>query len=1041
MHASLLTQDGQLALFGDPVTVFPAIRIAAKKADQAVETWYVSHPFRTYPVIHSGVSKLGETAGPGGGYPVISDAGLFSSLGVAYSASGALTRFVNSPFGSFELLNTIPIVPDPHHTGNGGSGLIPLGLQMTFGSGITGKLNPVIVSSTSGIDMYTTYAEAQGDGGGFRRIDSTASLVGPGLKRRAPFGIPMAGAADSGNVYGLPPSGGTRVDMSHGNEKDTMFLYYMTHNDIGLQTINKVSCWMQRESTSPSLETRFEFSTLPHFTSGVRSFAPATYNHCGGDLNVGYWKNFKAVRHPSRPGEGVNKQELICTVGAAPVYPSGFNLVIWNYDDSVAGTESFHYPVYKMEYVQTSGDNVSFIDATEGVYRTLRVTNAFRAFDNRNNADAQLGHGSSMTLKFTKPILLTRVEIEGFGVSSSNRFPGARISGSFDGTNWNYLHTMSSGFNTNSIQLDASRPVSSATEERIDPWLARYLKFDFIQDQKKIFTHNLTEMRLFGPGQMKGALSYTDADPYLVSYTTIRPEASRNTQRFNTTREGELPSSDWESYGNFTWGVRASGSWSRTTSYPHYPYPQNGLVGSGIWEGDSNGNGDGFSLKPNDDTPPNTSGVVEVNIHVYSGETSRVSGIEDERTISFDWRQDFVDSEDRVDLYTLPFGGSPTLIRRFTTPNTDWQTYNFNVGLGHQTIQWVYTRGATSGTNLTIGSYWIDNIVGLNGPQQPSIGAFIDGEHTPISGVIHGYMNARGYRAIHGYMSGSPLAEQINGYVDATVLISGSIHGFMDTYKDSAIHGYMNGVGTEVFSSIYGVMNSGVPQSGSRIYGVLTGEGDSNRIHGFLLNDGQQVSAINGYMNGLDSDYRIHGFLFAEGIQVDSINGFMPANNCNGTIYGFMSYNPNSGPSGGGPYSWINGYMNGNDGNHFIHGYLEGPPGGFGAINGYLLGGVGDSSIHGILTCATLASGSIHGYMNGGVGSEEIYGYLYGVSGIIGSQINGVLTGVIAESGYIYGFLIGIPLEDNSREACYGHGSIPLPPVTPATIPTYCFNG
>jgi len=1052
LHASIFITDGPVGLFGDPITQHPAARIACKRADQEVQVFNVVTPFRTYPAIQSGVCRLGETAGPFGGYPIINDGGNFGGLAVSYSASGSLMRFAHAQFGTFELLENIPIVPDPHHTGNGGSGLIPYGPTMAFTSGIIGKLNPVVVSSASGCEMYTTFAEAAGAGGGFRRIDSTASLIGLGLERRAPNGIPFAGTAPSGMIFGVSGSG-TRVDISHGNSRDAMHIYYLTPDILGLQSIARVLCRVQREESSTAA-TQYEFSSESHFSSGVKTFAQATANHTGGIGNVAYWKNFKALKHPVRGGEGVTKNELVVTAGSQPIYPSGSNLIVWNYEDSVVNTQSYSYPVYDYNYVATSGQAVTpFV----GIYRTKGITNPGNAFDNNGNTDATIQSGSALTLEFTRPTLINKVEIASFGSSSSNRCPGAVVSGSMDGANWHYLHTIGSGYTSAGIRVSAENPQGADVNERMNPWIAKYLKFDFQQSQKRSTTsYFLTEMRLYGPGQFKGNIDY-NFSAFSQSQTIIRPEASRSTQRFDTTPEGRLPGSDWRTYGNFTWGVRSSGSWSRNSSLSNRPYPQNGLVASGLWVGDSNGNGDGFSLKSNDCTPVNSSGIVQVNLNVSSTEASS-SGVLGSRTISFDYRTDFAGADDRCDVYVSSFGATTegTLIRRLSTPNLDWNNMAFDVGAGNLTLKWIYTRGSTSGTVLgNSAQVWIDNIVGLNGPAQPSIGGFINGEQTPISGAIHGFMNSKGFTQIHAYMSGAALSSTIHGVLDASPFESGTIHGYMSASMKESIHGYMFGEGTDITSSIHGVFGSSIPNSGSSVHAFMVGEGESNRIHAFLMAQSGNMGSIYGYMSGDDFNSFIHGYMDAYGLPSGTIHGYLDGRNVNNFIYGYIGNNALAasgggtvagGPGGAGstsgvtPTNWMYGYLKGEEASQFIHAYLEGPAGQIGAIYGYVP--VGDNvSIHGFMHAATGINSRIYGYASGvDYTSASIKGYMYGVSGIATSSIHSYLAGVLTPSGDIYGFIIGIPEGTSSSGTCYSHGTIPIRPVTPATIPSGWFN-
>lgn len=1061
-HGSLFMSEGSIGSFGDPVITFPAVRIVAKKADQEIEAWYMSHPFREYPTIHSGVVVPGEglstfapKAGPLGGYPITTDAGQLGGQAIVFNVNNQYTSVINNVFGDWEEVSTVPVVTNLSHEDPGGSGLLPFGHQMAFCSGLA-KLNPVIVSSASGMEMYTTWAEAAGAGAGFTRVDSTATYFSAlGRKRRAPNGIPLGCHIPSGQVYGINGQGlrgsGTLVDMSFTNSPNTLNIYYLAHNGLGLQCINRVQCRMQRENSSSVTETQFDFSSLSHNVSGVREFAPATPSHAGGKDNTAHWKNFKVLRHPTGPGVGITKKELVCTIGSAPVYPSGFNFVVWDYDQSVKGTESFAYPMYDYDYVLTSGNQVSGFG---GIHRTLKVTTPTNAFDRNSNTDAVVNSGSSLTLHFPQPTMFTRVELQTFGSSTSNRFPGAFISGSIDGDNWYHVHTMGSGHTSTHIKLSAENPQGVDVSERIAPWVAKYLKFDFRQSQKRATTNYLlTELKLFGPGQLKGRWT-TSTSP---TQTIFRPQGSRSTERFND-YEGSLPNSDWRTYGNFTWGVRASGEWSKLISLPGRPYPQNGLVGSGLWVGDSNGNGDGFSLKSNDCTPVNSSGIVQVNLTVSSTEPSS-SGVLGSRTISFDYRTDFAGSDDRCDVYVSAAGATTegTLIRRMTTPNVDWRNMAFDIGAGDQTIKWIYTRGSTSGSAVgNTAQVWIDNFIGYNGPAQPSVGGFLNGDYAALTGTIHGFMNSKGFTQIHAYMSGAALFSTIHGVLDASPIESGAIHGYMSAGMKESIHCYMFGVGTEMDSSIHGVMGSSIPNSGSSVHAFMVGEGESNRIHGFLMAQSGNMGSIYGYMSGDDFNTFIHGYMDAYGLPSGTVHGYLDGRNVNNFIYGYMGNNALA-PSGGGtvaggpgglggstsgvaPTNWMYGYLKGEEATQFIHAYLEGPAGQIGAINGYVP--VGDNvSIHGFMHAATGVNSSIYGYASGvDYTSASIKGYMYGVSGIATSSIHSYLAGVLTPSGDIYGFIIGIPEGITSSGTCYSHGSIPIRPVTPATIPSGWFN-
>lgn len=687
------------------------------------------------------------------------------------------------------------------------------------------------------------------------------------------------------------------------------------------------------------------------------------------------------------------------------------------------------------------------------------------ALDKNINTWCVIRHNSEAILEFAKPVQFTRMEIAyNNSPLSNNRFPGALISGSMDGVNWSYLHTMSSGYfgsSNPSIKLACENPLLTGNE-RIQPWACKYLKLHFLQNQKTGPNdyYYMTELLLYGPGQLKGPVILNGATSNEQQYV-LRPEASRFTQRFDTTREGQLPGSGWRTYGNWEWKVRASGSWSRIQT--HGTPPQNGLVASGSYTGSSNGNGDGFALIPNEDVPPLTSGVVEVDVIVYPNETSRVSGLLNKRTISLDYRVDFPASDDKLDVYYIspapPITSfNQTLIRKITnTTPSGWTTMDFQAGVGSGIMRLIYTRGATTGNFGHTGQVWIDNIIGLNGPPQPSIGGFMDGDVLPVSGNINGFMSGvYGLtQTIYGYMSGSPLYSVIYGVINAVPVQSGAIHGYMSASKAESIHGYMAGSGTNLYGSIKGIIGPTGYTTGSPIYGWMRGDGPSNSIHGYIQVESGVSSVIYGFMSGVDNTNRIYGYMFARATESGAINGYIPSMAPFGSIYGYMGNNALS-PSGGGtiaggpgnaggstsgvePTNWINGYMKGADGFEYIHGYIEGPPGGTSYIYGLISVG-GSTSIYGFFNGSTQSSGVVNAYMSGvGLAPSQINGFVYGISGIISESINGYIAGVQTPSGNIYGFLTGIPSGLTSLSTCTSHGNIPLPSVLAAVIPTGLF--
>lgn len=403
--------------------------------------------------------------------------------------------------------------------------------------------------------------------------------------------------------------------------------------------------------------------------------------------------------------------------------------------------------------------------------------------------------------------------------------------------------------------------------------------------------------------------------------------------------------------------------------------------------------------------------------------------------------------------------------------------------------------GSIHGYLTSPGWTQIHGVIPLVDPLSSSINGYIYGSPrgTIVNSSLNGYVLGNKQSAIHGFIlstSGNTAVTYPTGTIYGYVAVNPSgftekIHGYVLGAKESAIHGYLHGldslanalggsgdlkingytISNYIDSSIHGIVNSfGLNTSITDINGFVQsryGIGDQTiyaYVGGFPGEEtfDTRKGFILGWNNGPDffraPQSMVYGYLYSP---IDSGNdriwGYVLANKPYASIHGYLG-NEALVPSGGGtvaggpgsssfstsnvePQNWIHGYVKGDLGAQYIHGYLSGPPGGTSTIYSYVLSGEEDQAIHGYLEGCQISSGIIYGYTNVSAAST-IYGYTFGISGIIDSSIHGILIGDTENGSFINGTLIGISSASNSSAVtCVSH-NYPLPALPTITIPT-----
>jgi hypothetical protein len=497
---------------------------------------------------------------------------------------------------------------------------------------------------------------------------------------------------------------------------------------------------------------------------------------------------------------------------------------------------------------------------------------------------------------------------------------------------------------------------------------------------------DVREVKLYGAHSTAGFISTSGWNSELINPVT---------EKFGTAVTG-LPSG-WRTYGDFTWfvdtGVHQSGT---------------------IFTGDSIGSGDFSAVRTQRNSPPNSSGILEVDVNLTG-----------QRDINFALKWDFQGNvssfqdpnspvDDFLFLHVITPTGLLDLTNSLYSPPTitpwDWRKISVSLGTaGTNTIRWIYKRGSKqAGAPLANAeaAVWIDNVAGLDPrPGFPNLKTSLWGytnagpplENEVINAVISGVEVESG--VINAYvlpLSGLP-TESINayhigefkesgvvyGYVNAAREFGdtyGYVEGFLDTPSEM-INGYIFTSGA--FETIYGHMQNRLFET---INGYLMGpSGALDSINAYIATP--QFLAVNGYMKVTeDETVEVNAYLKANGFG-DQINGFMFGSGLTHQSYGYINAD--------GAVESFNAWMKTGD-REQIAAYIKGAEGVSGVINAYMSG---VSAV-----------------------ADVLNGYIPGISGTISESVNGFIEAVDLPQQNINGFVIGF---GGSGECNF---PVPMPP-------------
>lgn len=1029
VQASLTVSEASGTL-GDTSATYPLLRIAAKDTGNIVSIYNMGSPFNSGSLLQETITGA-TSPGINGGYPFpFNDAGTSSNaFGVSwFNESGIIDHFAKTNAGGGWIAGFL-------YPKTLASGEIPWGpnINMAIGSGSLRKNSGwILVTSASGHEMWGN--SIRGNSNSYKKLEATEeSGVWPWESKVALTGIYSVG--DSG----------TNCDFTH-DDSGNVHLFFQNRDSTGSRYV--VSRFISNQWIDTGGGTVDDTLTFRDaWPSGRADLFTANLDNTGGRNNILYWDKFKAVKHPKPPGTGNLKGIYLVTQGYVPVYPSGGILRVWNASESPAHLTPFQQPHFKIDYTATSGTSNPIFS---GVLSTVGTwTDIPNIFDKSVTTYGQCASGSSITLALNGTRHIDRVEIvgESFSTTNARRDIGQiDMYASYDNVNYAYMGTVPSGnaitgftrirrFTTDTA--DSTIGATNYFTKLVDPFAARYIKLNW--HTAYAIQRRISEIRIMGPASTSGDIFSSDH-----TYR-INPAASgQYVERFRV-RQGEMPNSSWRTYGDFTWGTAASGSWTSSSDLATAPLHDNysGNVASGLFHylGDSHGNGDGFSMQssPANLRPTGATGVLECSLHLTSS-----------RTIGFDLRIDPY-SGDRVDFYTRGQFDAATGVLRFTSAINprDWVTETFDLPTDAYTLKWVYTRGpaATGSFPISIASAWLDNVSGLNGMSMNQYKGFLRGTLPFDTGAIYGWLNAKFDGAVHGYTKGLAPSESIHGYLPSAVSpdVVTSVYGYLKgmgmsingyllgssgiditTYPTGAIHGFVAGAQSGSSSTIHGFVRANYDQI---INGYLYGSteiNESGAIHGYVSAN-NALSSIYGLVNGSGENYSvspIHGYVdarFGQGDQV--IHGYVMV--ASGGIDSIQGYTR----------CWDETSSFFMDPQTMIWGYLMGPPTGI-AIHGYVRAIMPFTSIYGYLGSEGLvASGGglvgqpstsnvvagtnfLHGYLKGYTGDQFIHGYLMGPVGVT-TYIHGyVLSG--ADDNQINGFTIGAQL---ASTGIYGYAS------------------
>ena len=1019
--------------------VYPVVKMAAKDASDDITAFILGAPYNTVPDVDT-VSGP-PNAGADGGFPVIYVNSGGDSTIIFYDEPSFELNKQTKSFGTYFEFATRAF-GDVH-----GNVEVPFGPSMAIGSGtqVAGDDGLVLVCS-SGLHGVGQGMYASDSSNGYQNIFDSSNdtelnwlAVASGSQNGSSSGIiDSSGIVPTGNMYGIGlnsfsregvtrhgfPGQGTNCDFSF-NDDGEYLLYFQKKDKWGKQCIGRF-----KANSDGNIWT---FPDMNHESSGIKHVATARQSQTGGWSNKLFWGGFKALKHPTEPaGASGTKKELLVTQGHFSAYPSGGILTVWDVADSPA-LGLWQESEFTFDYTLTSGTANEIFVGIAGFTNLQPVAPSHdlivgNFFDDDNTTFGRVRDGYTLTLELDAVRTIERIEI--LHLIQSTARPSIAISGSLDGINHTRVDFIPSGiifgpdsYNNGNPLLKYQTGPQTVTKfanalvsqpiNNIDPFTAKFLTLQF-SSTRPTSSANIYEMKIFGPGTTNPeTVTWGDLAGGVPNYNRLRLTRSEElrVETFTGRRQGTIPAG-WRTYGDFEWAIVASGEATRTgnntkpTDPPTFDF--DGKVPSGIWAtttvGNNRGVGDSFSIRseaigdasglgnplrkvPVGGIQPGMSGVLEVDINVLQDEIDTDTGFG--RIVGFNIRSD-AHVDDLIEFFV-----DDVLQQAYI--DVGWNTFNsYTLGVDEfvepDTFQTSDIGTHTLKWVYTKGTY--DPVVDQN--IYPFGAAWIDG----ITGLDFGELESGARNQRYGFLRGE------------------------NPFELSIIHGYLQGLG---FTAIHGFLPSGLPQQ-SFIHGYLTGLGTeaSGQIHGYLLGHEFAASQIHSYLignvpidpTGINSS--IHGF---------ALSGFGSGNNA--------------------PVSNIHGFLQGDIGGQFIHGFIAGESGTFdnSIRKGFTIGwdggvfglGPNQKAIYGYLT-TPLESGvsSVHGFLMGNFPISSIHGYMGSEflvasgGGLVGDpSTSNVIPGV----NFIHGYLKG------EMGGQFIHGYVKLPLATSETIHGYVLSG
>jgi len=951
----------------------------------------------------------------------------------------------------------------------------------------------------SGFNLGDVFVNLRGSRG---YSDPPSSIGGVVPMTTVGRGIPATGNIPSDNGIFRTDASGTACDISWRDKPGRIHLYFMNRDSSGKQVISRIMSDVKHAGklgADKNQTLQFSFSEILAPTSGIHSWAPSDKTFVGGSGCLFAWNNFKALHHPVDQGSGVFKQEIVVTAGAT-ISGALSSLVVWDYDKSVDSQFSLRLPDYTADRTMATGIGTKLLSIGAIGFGPEN------AFDGKLGTSTNISKGDVLTLGFDQVYPFSRVELAWRAPTFGNReLPAIDIQSSFDGVTFKSVGTIPTGVSIEPANFASPQPVYpdrlvKATSEvelgfvdrtissgsYIMPFVGKFIRLLFAGAAANGKTNNVPvyQIRLYGPSQTpnKWVTSGFEKDLVAAKGTESSVEKFDGVFEFSSLPPG------WRATGDWDWFVRASGNLTKPNGLPTAQPTQLGTIQSGIFVGQSVGNGDGSALRTAEWMSLNSSGVVEVDIDIAITEVDS-SGAPG-RNIQWDTRYHKIGAgvtipagpeDDEFNFYAAPTGAPASTnmgqVKGFFTQGPcfvgtcQYFTVSTDIPPGKWTLRWVFRRGSTANIIPIAGDEavaYIDNVRGLDGPPLTSIFGYMRGESF-ATGVIHGYMKKAKWSSVDVYTKGYFWFEPRHGFMVGQPHAFSSVNAYMLGNKEGQVLGYMLG-GSGLLSIPTGITHGYVAvQSGitKQVYGYLLGNKQAQILGWLSAASGfQPPSGIHGYMMVPDMTGIIYGGvnMGVSGTPSERVLGFL-ANREFESVRGFVAAPPGAFSSVFGyippqPTGVILGYMRGlssatgtiftfmkvADAESDVFGYLPASGddlvGSQQRVHGYLFNAGASEEVFGYLN--VLQSAQVYGYMKGnvfasgsvnawtsGIGFENsiINGYIAGISGNASGSINSYLIGVEIPSSVIDGYLIGF-------DDCVPHGTVPLPALPAFTIPT-----